>query len=301
MTVTSVDFLAWLSRYMQVCTQPGWDEKYLCAISSASKLGGYEVMPQKKHAYNKLKATLSSSPVLVPRRETATAADVSIQLQCVSEKGLRLVANISRAMPPTETRYAQIDKETTALIWTCKGFSDYLLWLKFHIFTDHKPLAPLLGLKCLKELSLRVQWFTWDLSVFISPYRTSQLITINALSWGLLSAKECKLEREVSTFVSLVMNSLPATETRLREIRLQQEKDEVCCQIKTYCNTDWPERKFIPGPVKPHLSFASQLSTSVVDGTTLARQQNSYPTIYNWDPRAPLLGSPRHQQGPTPS
>ena len=81
----------------------------------------------KEHAYNKLKATLSSSPVLAPRRETATPADVSIQLQCVSEKGLRLVANISRAMPPTEIRYAQIDKETTALIWTCKGFSDYLL------------------------------------------------------------------------------------------------------------------------------------------------------------------------------
>ena len=60
------------------------------------------------------------------------------------------------------------------------------------------------------------------------------------------------------------MNSLPATEKRLAEIRMKQDQDEVCAKIKQYCDSEWPQSKFIPGAVKPYLPVASQLS--VVDG-----------------------------------
>ena len=71
----------------------------------------------------------------------------------------RPVAYVSRAMTQTEGRYAQIEKEALAITWACDRFSDFLMGLKFHVQTDHKPLVPLLSTKGLDELPLRVQRF----------------------------------------------------------------------------------------------------------------------------------------------
>ena len=70
------------------------------------------------------------------------------------------MAYISRAMTPTEKRYAQIEKKALDFTWACKRLSDYLIRLQFHIQTDHKPLVPLFSSKHLEELPLRVQRFS---------------------------------------------------------------------------------------------------------------------------------------------
>lgn len=170
-------------------------------------------------------------------------------------------------MTPTETRYAQIEKEALALTWACERFADYLVGLKFHVFTDHKPLVPLLGSKNLEELPLRVQRFRMRLMRFhytISHIPGKELITADALSRAPVSAESCELESEVSAYISFVVNTLPATEKRLMEIRMKQEQDEVCSQIKKYCDNGWPDKKSIPGAVKHYLPISAELS--VVDG-----------------------------------
>ena len=67
---------------------------------------------------------------------------------------LKPVAYISRSMTSTEQRYAQIEKEALAFTWACERLSDYLVGLKFHIQTDHKPLVPLFSTKHLDELPI---------------------------------------------------------------------------------------------------------------------------------------------------
>ena len=62
------------------------------------------------------------------------------------------VAYASRSMSDTEKRYAQIEKEALATVWACDKFASYIVGLKFHIETDHKPLVPLLGSKHLDAL-----------------------------------------------------------------------------------------------------------------------------------------------------
>ena len=71
----------------------------------------------------------------------------------------RPVAYASRAMSPTEQRYAQIEKEALGITWASERFADYLIGLKFHIETDHKPLVSLLGSKSLDDLPARIQRF----------------------------------------------------------------------------------------------------------------------------------------------
>ena len=122
--------------------------------------------PQQR-AFTRVKEMLTSSPVLAlfdPNLETILSADASsfglgaVLLQRQPTGDLKPVAYISRSMTPTEQRYAQIE-EALAFTWACERLSDYLVGLKFHIYTDHKPLVPLFSSKHLEELPIRVQRF----------------------------------------------------------------------------------------------------------------------------------------------
>ena len=68
----------------------------------------------------------------------------------------RPVAYASRAMSPTEQRYAQIEKEALGITWASERFADFIIGLEFHIETDHKPLVPLLSSKNLVPLTMRI-------------------------------------------------------------------------------------------------------------------------------------------------
>ena len=45
---------------------------------------------------------------------------------------------------------------------------------------------------------------------------------------------------EVEIFASSTMNQLPATAQRLQEIIEAQRNDEVCMQVRRYCQDGWP-------------------------------------------------------------
>ena len=114
------------------------------------------------------KSALTKSPALAlfdPNLETTVSADASsyglgaVLLQTQANGERRPVTYVSSSMTPTESRYAQIEKEALALTWTCERYSDYLIGLQFKIETNHKPLVPLFSSKLLDELPIRVQRF----------------------------------------------------------------------------------------------------------------------------------------------
>ncbi len=95
------------------------------------------------------------------------------------------VAYVSRSLTQTEERYAQIEKEALALTWACERLSVYLLGLRFHIETDHKPLVSLFSRKLLDELLVRVQRFRMRLMRFsfsVSHVPGKDLAIADALS-----------------------------------------------------------------------------------------------------------------------
>ena len=123
--------------------------------------------PLQIESFTQLKSLVTSLPVLVHfdiNRATVVSADASsygigsVLLQKVDEK-LHPVAYASRALTPTEQRYAQIEKESLALTWACEKFRNYLIGTHFKIQTEHKPLLSLFGNKDLNDLSPRIQRF----------------------------------------------------------------------------------------------------------------------------------------------
>eukprot|EP00731_Ephydatia_muelleri_P034154 Em0049g1a len=229
----------------------------------------------QKKAFQEVKEALSSRPLLAffdPVRETIVSADASsfglgaVLLQKQLKGELRPIAYVSRAMTPTEKRYAQIEKEALALTWACERFSDYLIGLQFHLQTDHKPLVPLFSNKNLDELPIRVQRFRLRLmrySFTISHVAGKDLAIADALSRAPVSeptADDLLLQKATNAFIDFTMEYHPKSEKGIQRIRRQQEVDAVIKQVARYCLNGWPEKKKLPGPVRAYSHVSAELT-----------------------------------------
>ena len=142
-----------------------------------------------------------------------------------------------------------MENEALAVTWNCEKIQDYLLGLsKFTIETDHKALLALLKTKLLDELTQRIQWFRMRLMRFsydIVYTVGKNLMTADTLSWAPGSApadQEYLMEDETNAFVCAVIDSIPASDARLEEIREKQCSDKICSQVMNFCKLDhWPE------------------------------------------------------------
>ena len=229
--------------------------------------------PQQK-AFQQIKQQLSSTPVLAlyhPNRLTTVSADSSsfgigaVLTQKQSDGNWRPITYCSRSLSNVEQRYAQIEKEALALTWGCERFNDYLLGKHFHAETDHKPLVSLLGTKNLEELPIRVQRFRMRLMRFsyTISYVPGKKLVADALSRAPVSSSTHtgdEFQAEVEMFANTVVQSVPATEKRLKEIQKAQEADEICQKLYQYCKSGWPHRQSIAGAIQPYISVASEIT-----------------------------------------
>jgi hypothetical protein len=90
------------------------------------------------------------------------------------------------------------------------------------------------------------------------------LAIANALSHTPLSESnksETVFTQEVGAYVHSIEDYLPISETRLKQIVQNQEKDPVCQGIKDYCRNGWLPHDQVDVAVSPYYEGASELTT----------------------------------------
>ena len=235
----------------------------------------YWDQPQVR-AFDEIKQMLSSSPVLSlydPSLKTKVTADSSsyglgaVLTQQLPDGRWGPVAYVSRSLTPTERRYAQIEKEALALTWACTRFRDYLIGITFTLETDHKPLISLLGTaKSLDQLPPRIQRMKMRLMGFsytIIHVPGKELYTADTLSRAPVTNANFigeDLTGGVDVFANVVMQGLPATDSRIEEIRQHQLEDETCQEISKYVREGWPEKENLKGMVRHYWPYRAQLT-----------------------------------------
>lgn len=146
---------------------------------------------------------------------TAVSADASsygigsVLLQ-LHDGDWKPVAYCSRSLTEAETRYAQIEKECLASVWSCEKFEKYLIGLEnFKLVTDHKPLVPLMNKKDLDNVPLRCQRLLMRLVRFkltaeYAPGKT--LLVADTLSRSLLACKDkdLNIQSDVECYIAAV-------------------------------------------------------------------------------------------------
>lgn len=231
---------------------------------------------QQKEAFAKVKKELSSPAILAqysPNSETIVSADASsyglggVLMQKQKNGEWRPVVYISRSLTPTETRYAQIEKEALATTWACERLSAYLLGLEFTVHTDHKPLISLLGNRPIDDLPPRILRFRLRLLRYkynIMYVPGKQLVTADALSRAPSgpekSTENETLEDECRVFVDLIVQQIPATKTKLKQIQEMQNEDLTCQQLRQYTQKGWPDhQKTVSEHLVPYWSHRADI------------------------------------------
>ena len=234
----------------------------------------------QEEAFQKIKTLLcSTNHILVfydIKRETVVSADASAHglgatlLQRQDDGALRPVTYASRALTPTEERYAQIEKEALAVTWACERFFDYLIGLDtFIIQSDHKPLIPLLGgAKPLVDMPPRIQRFRMRLMRYnyqIVHVPGKELWTADALSRAPAhtsqpSVADTDLLEDTNVYVDSIVSDSPASQGKLREIQIMQEEDPVCRVLLSYVRNGWPTKHELPSLLKPYWQHQNELT-----------------------------------------
>ena len=227
----------------------------------------------QQNALDEVKQMLTGAPVLAfydPTRETIVSADASSYgiggcvLQRQPDSHLRPVAFCSRTLTPCEQRYAQIEKELLAAVWTCERMHMLLSGLpQFRLELDHKPLVPLINSKSLIDTPVRCQILLMRLTRYnpVAIYVPGKQHVVP----DYLSRHPCKetdnvatvLQNDVSDYVSGVIGSLPVSDHRLEEIRMLQERDDDICRVTQQTLHGWMEG---PRALEDYFSVRHDLS-----------------------------------------
>ncbi len=127
---------------------------------------------EQDNALREIKRLVSTAPVL-----SYYDPKIELEIQCdASKKGLgaallqngKPIAYASRTLTDTEQRYAQIEKETLAIVFSLEKFNQYTYGRHVKIQSDHKPLESILkkSLACaprrLQGMMMRLQKYDYQ-------------------------------------------------------------------------------------------------------------------------------------------
>ncbi|KAK3752981.1 hypothetical protein QZH41_016289 [Actinostola sp. cb2023] len=227
---------------------------------------------KQEKAFAEVKRAVTEAPVL---RYYDPKKDLEIQCDA-SQSGLgatlmqegKPIAYASRALSECETRYAQIEKEMLALVYSLEKFHQYTFGRLVKVQSDHKPLEAILK-KPLSRAPQRLQGMMMRLQRYVVEVHyecgTNMLIA-DMLSRAYLTEPDFKGQAE---FEQINMAKfLPITDQRLEEIRQETNRDDTLQVLSAVILQGWPEAKAdVPSEATTYFSIRDELT--VQDGIIL--------------------------------
>ena len=228
---------------------------------------------EQEHSWLGLKNSLKADPVLQffdPNKPIRVSSDASksglgaVLLQQHDDKWLP-VAYASRAMTEAECRYAQIEKETLAIVFACTRFDQYLYAQTFNIETDHKPLVAIFS-KALNDCPPRIQRLRLKLQRYdfkLSYTLGKAMFVADELSrnFSKSAVPDSNTEEDVRVYVDSLIAAAQVTNKRLDEIREKTKDDSTLKQLSDIVLNGWPsERQKCPPEVRDYWNYRDELS-----------------------------------------
>ena len=187
------------------------------------------------------------------------------------------VAYASRALTPTETNCAQIERELLAIFFGVERFEGYVYGRKTFIDTDHKPLESIMkksllsAPKRLQRMLLRLQKFYLEVSYrkgtemhMADPLSRAYLPLVKQDTVGtqeVWNVADTRSPAEVETENIDTAESVPIQKLTLQEIKSATEVDAELQALAPIITQGWPERRAdVPSQLQVYFLFREELS-----------------------------------------
>ena len=222
---------------------------------------------EQKSAFAEVKKLVTTSSVLAfydPAKPLEIQCDASqTGLGAVLMQEGKPIHYASRALTPTETRYAQIEKEMLAVVFALTKFHQYTFGRVTKIRSDHKPLQAILK-KPIDRAPRRLQGmlmraYQYHIELEYQPGKSMHIA-------DLLSRNFLPESGGGQIFESINMVSfLPVRPTTIEKIQKATVTDEIMQLLSKTITEGWPEdRSKVPNQILPY--FTSRDEFSVQNG-----------------------------------
>ena len=237
----------------------------------------WEWKESQRNAFKIAKQSLSSSKLLVhydPQKPMRLAVDASpygvgAVLSHIVDDEERPIAYASRTLNSAERNYSQIEKEGLAVVYGVKKFHQYLLGLKFQVYTDHKPLLGLLGESKPIPVHSAARIQRWALLLAGYNYelmyrRGAQNANADAMSRLPIEGVDSEDSRDENGVFMVALEHSPVTSI---EVKRETERDPVLVRVKEFLIHGWPDELQVDSEFQPYKSKMNELT--IEDGCIL--------------------------------
>ena len=220
--------------------------------------------PEHENAVDTVKSLISRNPIL---RHYDPDDDLVIQCDaskdglgaCLLQKG-QPIMYASRMMTSAEQCYAQIEKETLAILFALERFHHFTYGRLTMVESDHKPLESIMK-KPLSKTPLRLQRMLlrmqkYDIVVTWKPGK--QMLIADTLSRACVPAAKAKQ----TTFARLnAINNIDLQPKEILDLQTATAHDPTLQSLLDTVKNGWPDDKSqLPACLHPYWSIRDELS-----------------------------------------
>lgn len=220
-------------------------------------------------AITELKHLLTSAPILIffnPEKAIVIETDASKDGlgTCLLQEG-HPVAFASRSLTNTEKKYAQIEKETLAILFAVQKFHLFIYGLDVTVYSDHKPLETIFK-KDLHSISprlqrMRLKMLNYKLKITYKPGK--QMYISDTLSRAFLNNVNLQADSDIEYSIHYITKYIPMSDERKTQFRKETANDPQLKLVIEFLNLGWPIQKHkIPDNVKVYAKLKDKIFMS---------------------------------------